>query len=116
MSTKKEMNMSNDKAKPLFTLDVTDEHRKQFFESLDNSPDGRWDGSLIWQIECMMRDDPDGIKSTNILFRRYFDKEFDYWDDLPWREVADQVLVSLIGTCFLTTAKDAGLIEENEDG
>jgi len=107
--------MTDDKAKPLFTLDVTDEHRKQFLERLDNSPDGRWDYSLVETIIMQMQDDTDGIKHTNILFRRYFDKEFTYWDDLPWREVADQVLVSLIGTSFLTTATDAGLIEENDD-
>lgn len=107
--------MSNDKAKPLFTLDVTDEHRKQFFESLDNSPDKHWDYSLRTEIEYLMADDPDGIKSINQLFSRYFDKEFTYWDELPWREVADQVLVSLFGNCFLTIAKGSGLIEENED-
>lgn len=107
--------MSNDKAKPLFTLDVTDEHREQFFESLDNSPDKHWDYSLRTEIEYLMADDPDGIKSINQLFSRYFDKEFTYWDELPWREVADQVLVSLFGNCFLTIAKGSGLIEENED-
>ena len=106
--------MSNDKAKPLFALDVTDEHRKQFLERLENSPDQHWDYSLMETITNYMADDIDGIKSTNELFRRYFDNEFTYWDDLPWREVADQVLVSLFGYCFLTTAKESGLIEEGK--
>jgi len=102
--------MSNEKAKPLFTLDVTDEDRKEFLERLDRSPEGHWDYSLMEQIAGYMQDDPDGIKSTNELFRRYFDKEFTYWDDLPWREVADQVLVSLVGYSFLSTARDAGFV------
>ena len=103
------------KAKPLFTLDVTDKHRKQFLERLENSPDKHWDYSLMERITSYMTDDTDGIAHTNELFRRYFDKEFDYWDDLPWREVADQVFVSLFGNCFLTTAKESGLIEIEED-
>lgn len=107
--------MSDEKAKPLFTLDVTEEHRKQFFDNLNDSPDGHWDYSLMEQMANYMQDDPDGIKSTNQLFRRYFDNEFTYWDDLPWREVADQVLVSLFGYCFLSIAKDAGFIEEEDE-
>ena len=107
--------MSNDKAKPLFTLDVTDEDREEFLERLDKSPEGHWDCSLMEQIAGYMQDDPDAIKSTNLLFRRYFDKEFTYYDKLPWREVVDRVLVSLFGYCVLSTAKDAGLIEENND-
>lgn len=107
--------MSDDKAEPLFTLDVTDEHRKQFFKNLDDSPDGDWDYSLVEQMAGYMHDDPEGIKSTNLLFRRYFDKEFTYYDELPWREVVDRVLVSLFGYSVLSTAKDAGLIEENDD-
>ena len=107
--------MSNEKAEPLFTLDVTDEHREQFVERLSNASDGHWNSSLMEQITNYMADDIDGIKSTNQLFRRYFDNEFTYWDDLPWREVADQVLVSLFGYCFLSIAKDAGFIEEEDE-
>lgn len=95
-----------------FSNEVTDKDRQLFAENLKDV----WDTRIMEELGDAWETDEDGVKPINILFTLYFDKNFDRFDGLPWREVVDETLVYLFGYSARTIAARAGMLKENDDG
>ena len=94
-----------------FSNEVTEEDRQMFAENLKDV----WDTRIMDELSDAWATDEDGVKPVNILFTLYFDKNFDRFDGLPWREVVDETLVYLFGYSARTIAERAGMLEEDND-
>ena len=95
-----------------FSNEVTEEDRQMFAENLKDM----WDTRIAEELGDAWATDEDGVKPINILFTLYFDKNFDRFDGLPWREVVDETLVYLFGYSAKTIAQRAGMLKEDDDG
>ena len=96
---------------PRFSNEVTEEDRQLFAENLKDM----WDTRITEELGDAWATDEDGVKPINILFTLYFDKNFDRFDGLPWREVVDETLVYLFGYSARTIAERAGMLESNDE-
>lgn len=98
----------------IYADDVTPEIRKQVSEKLAaiwDSDDWNEKARIGEVIESEMREDSDFYKAILRVFTAYFHEEN---DDMPWKEVADRMLVTMCGWSFLSIAEKAGLTEEED--
>ena len=102
----------------IYADDVTPEIRKQVSEKLAaiwDSDDWNEKARIGEVIECEMREDSDFYTAILRVFTAYFHEEnWGFDDDMPWKEVADRMLVTMCGWSFLSIAEKAGLTEEED--